>query len=167
MSGIMVAVLARNLLQAEAKRKQKEIELKEAKEEERILREEHLPAVMQEYGLTEMTLESGEKIKVCQELYASLTGDRKDEAFGWLCETGNAGLIKTTVVSSFSKGEKDKAEETITLLRSKGYDAHLKQEVHPMTLKAFLKSEIEKGTHVPLDLFNAHVVFAAKISRKS
>jgi len=47
-----------------------------------------------------------------------------------------------------------------------GYDAHTKTEVHPQTLRAFIKERVEAGEEFPMELFGAWVGQRATIKRK-
>lgn len=137
--------------------------LKAAKEAARLLSEETIPAALQELGVTTISLESGEKIIISQEVYASIPKDKKDDAFKWLNANGFGGLIKTIVKTSFGKGERDVALELARRLYSDGLDAAFEENVHPSTLKAFLKEQIKTGQPVPLHLFGARPIMTTKI----
>jgi hypothetical protein len=51
-------------------------------------------------------------------------------------------------------------------LEKQGYDPQHKIHVHPMTLKAFIREQMEKGTSINLDMFGAYVLNTAEIRRK-
>jgi hypothetical protein len=135
---------AGKLVEAEAATESAEAALKEAKEKERILREETLPGMMQELGVQEMVLSDGNKIKVAQEVYASVPVHRKEEAWAWLEKNGYGGLIKTEVAIPFGKGDLEKAQELLDNLASEFgiTNGVLSRDVHAMTLKAFLKERL-------------------------
>ncbi len=92
-----MASLARVMAEAEDAVRQQEASLKEAKEKARRLREETIPAAMQELGIDKLELNTGEKISVSQEVYASIPNEHKDQAFRWLNDNGFGGLIKVGV----------------------------------------------------------------------
>lgn len=158
--------LARALLDAEKRTKDAEQALKDAKERERVIREETIPSAMQEMGLESITLETGQKLKVQQEVYAAIPAANKQAAFKWLNENGFGGLIKVEVDASFGKGEQEKALELYQELTGRGLQASFDESVHAQTLKAFLKEQISAGKDIPLDLFGARPIWAAKISNK-
>lgn len=159
-------MVAESLIACERATALAEEKLKQAKEQERVIREETLPGMMQEIGMKEFVLETGEKVKLSQEVYAAIPADKKYEAFEWLDTNGFGGLIKTDVVVAFTRGELEKAQEFYSELIEKGVSPSLTQNVHAQTLKAFLKEQLADGKEIPLDLFGARPVFAAKISKK-
>lgn len=165
--------IAMSLVDAELKVNKIENQLKEAKESARIIREETLPSLMHELGYSEFVLEDGTKIKIVQEFYASLAQGKKENdedfvkrkrgAFDWLVENNHGGLIKTKVMSNFSRDEYDEAKKLFSELSKSGYDVEFNENIHPMTLKAFLNEQVKLGAKIPLDLFSASVVNVAKI----
>lgn len=161
-----MADLARALLEADSAVLAAEEELKDRKERARVLREETIPSAMQEMGLEELKLETGQKISVKQDVYASIPAASKGQAYNWLNENGFGGLIKVQVSATFPKGEQDAALELHKQLQQQGLQPDLDQSVHAQTLKAFLREQISAGTNVPLELFGARPVWTAKISSK-
>lgn len=161
-----MAALARAMMDADASVEQAEASLKEVKERARILREETIPSAMQELGLEELKLDTGQKLSVKQDVYASIPSAQKDAAFQWLEDNGFGGLIKVEVAADFRKGEADQAAELFKELQQRGLQVGLDQSVHAQTLKAFLREQLAAGTNVPLDLFGARPVWTAKLSNK-
>jgi hypothetical protein len=161
-----MAAMARQLIAAQLKVEVIEEQLKEAKEASRKLREEDIPCAMQEIGLTSFTMDTGEKVRIAQEVYASIPADNKAEAFRWLVAHQFGDLIKTEVSVSFGRGEAEEAGVLARDLKDKGLDASCTESVHPQTLKAFLKEQVTSGAAVPLELFGARPVWTAKISKK-
>lgn len=161
-----MAALARALVDADGSVEQAELNLKEAKERARVLREETIPSAMQELGLEELKLDTGQKLSVKQDVYASIPTAQKDAAFQWLEDNGFGGLIKVEVAADFRKGEADAALELFKELQQRGLQVGFNQSVHAQTLKAFLREQLAAGTNVPLDIFGARPVWTAKISNK-
>lgn len=161
-----MAELARALVDADKDVDKVEQDLKDAKERARVLREETIPAAMQEMGLEEVKLETGQKISIKQDVYASIPAASKGAAYDWLNEHGFGGLIKVEVSATFAKGEQDAALELHKQLQQQGLQPDLDQSVHAQTLKAFLREQIAAGNNIPLDLFGARPVWTAKISNK-
>lgn len=141
----------------EAKRKAKDAEA-------RRLAEEDIPALMQELQVSEIKLETGEKIKVSLEVYAQISAENKQAAFEWLEANGHGGLIKTEVSVAFGRDELEYAKKCAEEISSStGKSAEIDRSVHASTLKAFLKERISSGKDVPLELFGARPVNTAKI----
>jgi len=156
--------LARALVEADDSVRLADEELKAAKERARILREETIPGAMQELGIEELKLSTGQKLSIKQEVYASIPAANKYMAFDWLTEHGFGGLIKVEVITQFGKGELHEAEQLAVQLRDLGLQPMLDQSVHPQTLKAFIKEQLASGANFPLDMFGARPVFVAKIT---
>lgn len=161
-----MAELARALVDADKNVEAADISLATAKERARLLREETIPSAMQELGLESLVLDTGQKLKVQQEVYASIPAANKLAAYDWLNEHGFGGLIKVEVSTQFAKGDQDKAIDLAQTLRGMGFDPALDQGVHAQTLKAFLKEQLSKGANIPLELFGARPVWTAKITNK-
>lgn len=157
-----------------------DLALKAAKEKERVLKEETLPGMMQELGVTKMGLTDGNEITVAQEVYASVPADRKEQAWGWLEANNFGGLIKTEVQVAFGKGELEDARKLLDDLASIGItNGVISRDVHPQTLKAFLKEQLanpkteltdeERAAGMSLlnlEMFGARPVMTAKVKLK-
>lgn len=155
--------LARALVEADKVVDQLKASLKDAEERARLLREESIPSAMQELGLAELRLLSGQRVRVKQDVYASVPVARRNEAWGWLEERGYGGLIKTQVAVQYGRGELPDAEELAEELLKRGLRTELNRNVHPQTLKAFLREQLSLANNVPLELFGARPVWVAEI----
>lgn len=162
-----MSALARALIDADAAVQAAESALKTAKERSRLLREETIPSAMQELGLEELRLDTGERLRVQQDVYAAIPAADKERAFDWLAEHGFGGLIKVDVRAHFGRGSASEATQLAHELRGRGMDATCDQSIHPQTLKAFLREQIAAGnSSLPLELFGARPVWTAKISNR-
>tara|TARA_R110000823_G_scaffold238260_1_gene363619 strand:- start:93 stop:635 length:543 start_codon:yes stop_codon:yes gene_type:complete len=142
-----------------------ESELKDSKREHRKVAEDLLPAALQEYGVTELKMEDGSEISVAPYYNASIAKDRTDEAFQWLIEAGHGSLIKNHVTAAFGRGEDNSAKDLLAELEQRGMQTQTKTWVEPMTLKSFVKEQVEKGENLPYDLLGVYVGQRAKIRR--
>lgn len=161
-----MAALARALVDADASVAHAEVNLKDTKERARVLREETIPSAMQELGLEELKLDTGQKLSVKQDVYASIPSHFRGEAFEWLESNGFGGLIKTDLTVQYGRGELEEAKALRQMLLDKGVVSEVTQNVHAQTLKAFLREQISGGSNVPLDLFGARPVWTAKITNR-
>lgn len=161
-----LSALAQSLVQSERDVIEADDRLKELKETARLLREETVPCAMQELGLTEIKLETGESISIKSEVFASIPAEKKEAAFGWLREQGLDGVIKTQVSVNLGKGEVELAESLKDEFDSRGLDSSIGASIHPQTLKALLKEQLARGVNVPLDLFGARSAFIAKVTKR-
>lgn len=159
-----LSALAHALVAADREVDAAEALLRQRKEEARLLREESIPMAMAELGLNEVRLDSGERVTVKQDVYASIPPDKRNEAYAWLEANGFGGLIKTEVVMHFTRGELDAAKQLAAELKQEGYEPELEQGVHVQTLRAFLREQLEQANAaLPLELFGAKPVWLAKV----
>ena len=81
-------------------------------------------------------------------------------------ENNFADLIKNNVTLTFGRNEDNSAKSLVDELRNKGHNVKQAEKVEPMTLKAFVREQIEKGKDVPADLFGVYVATRTKITTK-
>ena len=160
-----VAEIARAIRAAEDRIANVEEQLKEYKKELLKLTDEDLPAMLQELGLSSFTLDDGSTVEVKPTYGASIKVDNRPAAFEWLREHGYDDIIKNTVACSFGRGEDDRASAFAAFAEREGYFAEQKTEVHPQTLRAFVKERVEAGDEFPMELFGAYVGQRAVIKR--
>ena len=132
-------------------------DLKKAQADLAHISGEALPAALAEHGLTELKMADGSKVTIATVISATITKDRANEAHDWLRANGHDDLIKNTVSVVFGKGEAARAAALISQLDSNGWDPDQKEAVHPSTLKAFCKEQIERGTAIPSELFGIYI----------
>ena len=160
-----ISMLAEQYTDLEEDIKGVEARLKVLKEQAREIAEKQLPEAMAEVGMAKFTLTDGSEITVKPYYSAKISDEKREECFGWLHDNGHEALIKDEVVLTFNRGEHDKAEEFKAWLDEQGYDFSGKMGVHPQTLTAFVKEQVESGAEFPLELFNVYIGQIAKIKR--
>ena len=138
--------------------------LKQAKEELRKIQEELLPEAMTSLGLSQLSLESGEKLSISNYYQASIKPENREAAFDWLHDNGHGDIIKHNVSVDFKKGEGEQAREAVNKLNEIGLAPKDEIKVAPMTLKAFVREEVEAGRELPPE-FNVYVGQKATIKR--
>jgi hypothetical protein len=116
-----------------------------------------LPDAFAAAGLTAIKLKSGAMVTVKPWYTAKIPAGREQEAFTWLENNGHGGLIKHVISSEFNRGEYSEAEALKELLKRGGVQFSDKESVNPMTLKAFVREQVESGAPIPLDTFGATV----------
>jgi hypothetical protein len=161
-----VTKLAALLVEQQAKVKQLDEDLKAAKKAMLATEREDLPMLMKEVCLSEIKLESGEKISVVEDCDAAITEKTRSGAIRWLVKNDFGGLIKTQVAVEFARGDHDAATEVRDQLAETYDGVQLVEKVHPATLKAFVKEQLGKGANVPMDLFNVRPYSKVKVSKK-
>ena len=160
-----ISELARQLEEVEDKIRLEEEVLSELKAERKNHSEGLLPDALQESGLSEIKLSNGTTLSVSTYYTAKITDDNKDAAFKWLVENNLGDIIKNTVTANFNRTEDARATELMTQLEGEGHDLVQKKWVEPMTLKATVKEQVERGTDLPLDTFNVYVGHKIKVKK--
>ena len=162
-----VSSLAQEVSNWEGKVAELEEQLRTAKAKLLELTDRDLPDMMAEVSITNFTLADGSKLEVKQTYGARIPVAHRDAAFAWLKEKGHDDIIKNLVSVPFGRGEDSLATDFINLAQKNGYAPDQKKEVHPQTLKAFVKEQLEKGQEVPMDLFGVFTGQRASIKRGS
>ena len=75
-------------------------------------------------------------------------------------------MIKNQVSATFGKGEDVTATEFVDKIQELGYTPQQKLWVEPMTLKAFVREQINEGKEIPMEKFGVFVGAETKISKK-
>ena len=143
-----------------------EDDLKKLKEDADVLSGEVIPTMMTEMNISTLKLADGTAVEVKPIYGASISPERKEEAFNWLRINGLGDLIKNEVTVSFGRNEDNKAIAYANLAAENGYQPSQKLKVEPMTLKALVRERIEAGKDMPSDLFNVFAGNRTKIIRK-
>lgn len=144
-----------------------EAELSERKESLRRVSEEDMPDLMSELGVTEFKLASGRTVKIKEDIRFEAIDARREKlpgAIDWLTRHGYSGIVKSSVIATFAKGEKEEAEKVLEQLQAEGYAATIDEGIHPQTLKSFIKERLQNEESIPLDLFGAYPFNKAVIS---
>jgi hypothetical protein len=160
-----VAGMARAIRDKEVTVAELEEKLKAEKKALMKMTDEDLPTMLAEIGLSSMKLDDGSEVTVKPTYGASILVDNKPSAFAWLREHGYDDIIKNTVSCQFGRGEDEKANAFKSIAEEKGYYAEQKTDVHPQTLRAFVKERVESGDDFPMELFGAYVGQRAIIKR--
>ena len=145
-----------------AKVLQKEVEdleavTKERKDQLRKLTEQAIPEALAETGMRGFVMEDGSKVELKVFYSASISAARKAEAFQWLRDHGMDDIIKNTVSVRFGRGEDELCSRLLEILGTQGYPAEQAEKIEPMTLKAWVKEQTERGNEFPMDLFGAYI----------
>ena len=144
----------------------KEAEVKKLKQQADAVSGEVIPTMMQEMNISTLKLADGSAVEVKPVYGASITAEKKEEAFNWLRSNGLGDLIKNEVTVSFGRNEDNKAIAYATLAQGQGFQPIQKLKVEPMTLKALVRERLESGKEMPTELFNVFAGNRTKITRK-
>ena len=140
--------------------------LKEQQEEARRLSEEVIPTLMQQAGVSSITLDDGTSVQVSPYYYAKIQEANKDEAFRWLRENNHGDLIKNNLSVSFGKGEDADAVKLKESLEKQGLVVDQKQDIHWQTLRGFVREQMENNRSIPSDMFGLYVANRTKLTTK-
>ena len=160
-----VAALARTIRDKETLIESLEEQLKEEKKALLKLTDEDMPAMLAEIGLSSFTLDDGSTVDIKQTYGASILVQNRPQAYEWLRDNGYDDIIKNTVACQFGRGEDDLASAFAAFAQQQGYTPEQKTEIHPQTLRAFVKERCEGGEEFPMELFGAWVGQRAVIKR--
>lgn len=158
MSMERLAELAHLQVEAEKNVTHAEEQLKAAKEALRVINEEALPELMDQMGMETFTTKDGIKVDVKETIRASIPKAKAPEAMGWLRANGHDKMIKRQI-SVIANNDKQ-GDEIVQLV--KDYEFTDNATVHPMTLGAFVREQMEAGVSLPTDLLG---VFRQRVSK--
>jgi Asp-tRNA(Asn)/Glu-tRNA(Gln) amidotransferase B subunit len=161
-----ISVACTRLLDVQKQIADIENQLKTIQEQELKLSEQIIPNLMQEMGISLLKLADGSSVEVKPYYAAKIPTDKTTEAFQWLRDNGHGDLIKNNITVTFGRSEDDRAKELIDLVQQKGHSYKQAEKVEPMTLKAFVREQIQNGRMVPSDIFGIYVANKTKITNK-
>lgn len=99
--------------------------------------------------LTEIKLASGKKVTVQAVVRASILKATKDSALTWLEDNGHGSLIKTEVSVPLSREERALVPTAMEALQNAGFTPVASADVHPQTLSAWVREQLEAGAEIP------------------
>ena len=153
-----------NELQSQLKEKEESISL--LKHKIRDMEERIIPEMMQQAGVSLLKLKDGSTVEVKPFYAAKIPESRNDEAFNWLRDNGHGDMIKNILTANIDEGKDNQVGALIELCEKLDFSYAQKQKVEPMTLKAFVKEQVEKGKEVPFDMFGVYIANKTKITKK-
>lgn len=160
-----VAALARKIRDTEERIANLEDTLKSEKKALLKLTDEEMPAMLNELGIAKFSLDDGSQVEVKQTYGASILVQNRPQAYEWLRDNGYDDIIKNSVICQFGRGEDDQASAFAALASQQGYAPEQKTDIHPQTLRAFVKERVEEGDEFPMELFGAWVGQRAVIKK--
>lgn len=145
---------------------EKEEQISKLKQKAKSYEERIIPDMMQEAGVQKLELSDGTKVEVKPFYAAKIPESRNDEAFDWLRNNGHGDMIKNVLTANIDKGQDNQVSVLIDLCEKLDFSYTQKQKVEPMTLKAFVKEQVEKGKEVPFDMFGVYIANKTKLTKK-
>lgn len=127
--------------------KKEEGRMREAKANLLKVQNELLPEAMLAAGVKEFADEKGFKVTVKEDVKAGITAANQEWCFGWLKETGNQDIIRNEFKISYGVGEEEQANVLVAALNEQAQEFNQKRYIHPRTLPAFCRAEMEDNDH--------------------
>lgn len=144
-----------------------EAELKQAKADLAKVSELEIPELMNEIGIPKFSLKNGLEVKVAPFYAAKIPEEKAEQAFDWLEKNEHEGIIKGQFVVMYRRPDKQRIGQFLDLAREMGFETKDVLGVHPQTLKAFVREQIEEGVEdFPRELFGVYTGWKTKINKK-
>lgn len=140
-----LSALCNKLLKVEGTIGNVEERLQRLKDQQRELSEQLIPDKLSQLGVTNLKLNDGSQISAETFYRARISADKVFDAHAWLRDNGHGDIIKNILTLTFGQGEDAMATELVNQLISQGHIPQEKEAVHPSTLRAFVKEQIESG----------------------
>lgn len=152
-----ISQTARDIMDARNEVADCEEALKQSQQRLRTLQEEVLPELMAEANQEQLTTADGLKVSIRDVVRGQPTKANEEEAYEWLRQNGQGGIIKNEIVAKFSKGDDEKVQEALEALTGLGITGQTKSSVHWQTLGSLVRELLEQGKSVPLDLLGVKI----------
>lgn len=159
-----ISKLAERIVDFQKRISMAEDAIKADKAELRKLTDEELPAAMAEVNMKKFETDSGYSVAIKKIYVTNIKAEDRPEAFEWLRENGHGDLIKNIVSINFGKGEDELASRFKSLAERENIPVETDTKIHPMTLRAWGKEQVEKGNGEALhEKININVIDHAEI----
>lgn len=129
---------------------------------------QEIPDLMDELGVSDFTTHSGIRVRIVEAIRASIPKERTEEAVAWLDDHNFHDLVKRKFTVQFGADEEAWANKFAADLARRKRQLAVAQDktVHTSTLSAWVRSQLENGEDVPLDLFGVHRQRKARVDLK-
>lgn len=123
-----------------------------------------LPNLLDETGVESITLPTGHKVEIDEDLKMSIPKKSKAEAYKWLAANGGREYINKLYQIPVRKEDTELAKKLEKLFAENKIGFNAEDSAAGASVKAFLKRKQKAGADVPLKLFGAHEIRKAKIT---
>ena len=151
-------------------------------EEEDRIQGADLPGLMDEIGLKEFKLKSGDQVVVKPVIKGSIPAEsailrekdidkrsemreRFETALIYLEKNGAGAMIKNMLVAELGKDSTKLTKAAVAALKKLKIHAELSRGVHPGSLNSWIKERIENGTPPDFDLFKIYSGTRAEVKK--
>lgn len=156
---------------------------KELSSEYKLIQNVTLPALMEELGLAEFKLNSGDSVSIKPIIAASIPTQKAvdtekdpdkhielklkfETAMAYLEKNGGASLIKTNVTAALPAGSVKLARAAVKALKALKIETEVRKGVHPGALNSWCKEKIENGTELDFDVLGIYSGKQAQVKKK-
>lgn len=145
---LVLSGLCRKYKDLEAQIEAKEQELKSLNEMYTEVSRVSIPTLLNEAGLSEVRLSSGEKVEIKDQLKASVADKNYLQAYRNMVE---AEGDKEKIDSLFKEEAiiSQVNDEILDALIEKGIEYEVKRSIHPQTLKKYCQERLDNGLSIP------------------
>lgn len=158
-----LGVEVRKLLKLRMEIAEMENQLSGLKRDYNALAIDRVPNIMAELGIDEVRTEAGVKITVSREVQCKLIPEVKEQGLDWLEQNNYGAIVKREVSVAFGKDTESIVKQVVEAIRSVGVEPEVTKDVHPMTLKAWGKRQVEGGAPIPSEYFNVNVFSIVRV----
>jgi len=89
--------------------------------------------------------------------------ERRIEALNWFESAGHGDLVKSVITIQYGMHEHAERLRVMKLLSDNHVEYYTNESVHHSTLKAFIRTEIQQGHIIPMDLLGGYMFDEVKI----
>lgn len=148
---LRVTKLAGMLAAAEKAVEDAKTQLEKAVADFKRIEQDDLPDLMRELGVTSIKLADGSSVEIVDDVHTGISEERRADAHAWLTANKFDGIIKSVVMIPFDREEVTKARKLVEKLQKAHPDniITLKEQVHPQTLKSFVKERLAAEAEQP------------------
>lgn len=142
--------------------------LSDLKQRVNQLRNSTLPLAMAAAGVDRFRCsETGTEARLTFECSGALgsNDEERERKLDLLVRAGADEIVKTEVTAAFGKQQLSVAQSLCGELQRRGLAVVMRRNIHPMTLKSWVKERIEAGDSLPLDEAGLWYGQVAKIKR--
>lgn len=122
-----------------------------------------LPEAMTEAGVSEFKLSNGAKVTVKKIYTGSIPAEEKPKAYAWLVENGHGDLVSHEVSVKLKRGNSQELSKLTAAIKKLALPYSDVEKIHPQTLNAFIKEQVESGAEFPIELFGVYIIDKATI----
>lgn len=134
----------------------------ETKEKMKELSEKTIPDFFEAMGVDEIKLSDKSKVSIKRSYACGITAKNRSEAHKWLTDHGLGDIIKKAVTVESRGTDFDLVKD---FLMEKNITHKESEKVHPQTLKAVVREQIENGKDIPYPVFSIYPILQTVIKK--